>query len=123
MTKTSVSSEFTTDIASTTVAHEPGGNSLFIPSIMDMLENNWTNPFSNQPMDLLNLSTGAAATPAVTKHLLSAHTKGEEASKIHMEKLESGSGFYDPIKKLKCKHLVSCRNALFAKLLRTENWS
>ena len=51
-----------------------------------MLENNWSNPFSNQPVDLLNLTTGAAATPAVTKDLLSAHTKGEEASKIHMEK-------------------------------------
>ena len=70
---------------------------------MDMLENNWTNPFSNQPMDLMNLSTGAAAPPAVTKDLLSAHCKGEEASKIHMEKLESGSGFYDPIKKLELK--------------------
>jgi len=28
---------------------------------MDMLENNWTNPFSNQPMDLLNLSTAERA--------------------------------------------------------------
>ncbi|KAG1651429.1 hypothetical protein GQR58_027101 [Nymphon striatum] len=41
-----------------------------VKSIVDMLENNWTNPFSNQPSDL-----------------------------IHKERLESGSGFFDPIKK------------------------
>ena len=32
-----------------------------VTSIMDMLENNWTNPFLNQPMDLLNLSTAERA--------------------------------------------------------------
>ncbi|KAG1670034.1 hypothetical protein GQR58_017158 [Nymphon striatum] len=64
-----------------------------------MLENNWTNPFSNQPSDLVSLSTGAAATSAITSDLLKARSKGEEAFKIHKERLESGSGFFDPIKK------------------------
>ncbi|KAG1714540.1 hypothetical protein GQR58_001134 [Nymphon striatum] len=70
-----------------------------VKSIVDMLENNWTNPFSNQPSDLVSLSTGAAATSAITSDLLKARSKGEEAFKIHKERLESGSGFFDPIKK------------------------
>ena len=48
-----------------------------VASIVDMLENNWTNPFSNQPSDLVSLSTGAAATPAITSDLLKAKSKGE----------------------------------------------
>ncbi|KAG1676876.1 Selenocysteine lyase [Nymphon striatum] len=64
-----------------------------------MLENNWTNPFSNQPSDLVSMSTGAAATSAITSDLLKARSKGEKAFKIHKERLESGSGFFDPIKK------------------------
>ncbi|KAG1651588.1 hypothetical protein GQR58_026913 [Nymphon striatum] len=70
-----------------------------VKSIVDMLENNWTNPFSNQPSDLVSLFTGAAATSAITSDLLKARSKGEEAFKIHKERLESGSGFFDPIKK------------------------
>ncbi|KAG1678468.1 Multidrug resistance-associated protein 1 [Nymphon striatum] len=70
-----------------------------VKSIVDMLENNWTNPFSNQPSDLVSLSIGAAATSAITSDLLKARSKGEEAFKIHKERLESGSGFFDPIKK------------------------
>ncbi|KAG1713911.1 Lactosylceramide 1,3-N-acetyl-beta-D-glucosaminyltransferase [Nymphon striatum] len=45
------------------------------------------------------MSTGAAATSAITSDLLKARSKGEEAFKIHKERLESGSGFFDPIKK------------------------
>ncbi|KAG1660989.1 putative ATP-dependent RNA helicase DDX46 [Nymphon striatum] len=47
----------------------------------------------------VNMSTGAAATSAITSDLLKARSKGEEAFKIHKERLESGSGFFDPIKK------------------------
>ncbi|KAG1659940.1 Choline O-acetyltransferase [Nymphon striatum] len=70
-----------------------------VKSIVDMLENNWTNSFSNQPSDLVSLSIGAAATSAITSDLLKPRSKGEEAFKIHKERLESGSGFFDLIKK------------------------
>ena len=72
-----------------------------VMSIVDMLENNWIKPFSNQPSDLVSLSTGAAATSAIKQDMLKAHSKGEEALAVHMATLEKGSGFYDPIKKLK----------------------
>ncbi|KAG1660201.1 hypothetical protein GQR58_022123 [Nymphon striatum] len=62
-----------------------------VKSIVDMLENNWTNPFSNQPSDLVSLSTGAAATSAITSDLLKARSKGEEAFKIHKERRASVS--------------------------------
>jgi len=53
-----------------------------VTSIVDMLENNWTNPFSNQPSDLVNLATGAAAQPNVSTDLLKACEKGKEAFKF-----------------------------------------
>ena len=62
-----------------------------VTAIEDMLENNWTNPFSTQPSDLVNISTGAAATPAITKDLLSAFDKGNEAFKTFLGKLESAN--------------------------------
>ena len=76
---------------------------------------NWTNPFSNQPSDLVSLSTGAAATSTITNDLLKAHSKGEEALNIHMERLETGSGFYDPIKKLKLQTFSALQKSTVVK--------
>lgn len=48
-----------------------------VVSLIDLLENNWTNPFGNDPSDLVNISTGAVAPPEVSKDLLAAQRKGE----------------------------------------------
>jgi len=76
-----------------------------VESIVELLESNWINPFANEPSDLVCISTGAAAPPYVCSDLLKAQERGEKADKLQVERLEKGSGFYDPIKKLKLKHL------------------
>jgi hypothetical protein len=72
-----------------------------VTSILEILEGNWTNPFGNQKSDLVNISICAAAPPHVCANLLKAKDKGEEAYKMQALRLEDGSGFYEPIKKLK----------------------
>ena len=74
-----------------------------VESIVELLESSWINPFGNEPIDLVSISTGAAAPPGVCSDLLKARERGEEAYKLQAERLEKGSGFYDPIKKLKLK--------------------
>ena len=53
---------------------------------MDLLENNWTNPFAEGQTRLLNIATGAAAFADVTCDLLSAQKKGEEAHQKFQER-------------------------------------
>ena len=50
-----------------------------VKSIMELLEETWTNPFDPNPTELLCLSTGAKASPEVANHLLTAKKKGEAA--------------------------------------------
>ena len=44
-------------------------------AIVDILENDWTNPFGKDPSDLTSISTGAAATPEGCNDLLNALQK------------------------------------------------
>ena len=50
-----------------------------IKSLIDMMENNWMNPLSPHESDLVSLSTGTEAPPAVVKDLLRAFEVGEES--------------------------------------------
>lgn len=75
-----------------------------VASMVDLLENNWTNPFGPDPSDLVNLSTGAAASPDVANDLLSSRKIGEEAyQNFQKKKLETGEGFYETLTKMKLK--------------------
>ena len=56
-----------------------------VQALKDLLENNWTNPFAEGETELLNISTGAAASPDVTRDLLSAQKNGEEAHQTFQE--------------------------------------
>ena len=47
--------------------------------LIDLIENNWLNPLSPDESDLVSLSTGTMAPPAVVKDLLRALEVGEEA--------------------------------------------
>ena len=49
--------------------------------MVDLLENNWTNPFGYDPSDLVSISTGTVASPDVSTDLLAAREKGEHAYK------------------------------------------
>ena len=49
--------------------------------MVDLLENNCTNPFGYDPSDLVSISTGTVASPDVSTDLLAAHEKGEHAYK------------------------------------------
>jgi len=75
-----------------------------VQSIIELLESYWINHFANEPSDLVCISTGAAAPADVCSDLLKAQERGEKADKLQAKRLEKGSGFYDPIKKLKLKH-------------------
>jgi len=74
-----------------------------VKAVQEMLESNWMNPFDEGYSDLVSISTGLIAPPDVCKDLLSAQEKGEEAFMRFTLKLESGEGFYEPIKRLKLK--------------------
>ncbi|MCG8035008.1 MAG: hypothetical protein JAZ03_22925, partial [Candidatus Thiodiazotropha taylori] len=52
--------------------------------------------------------------------LLKARERGEEAYKLQAERLEKGSGFYDPIKKLKLKTFADMRKDTVVKGINKE---
>ena len=52
-----------------------------VASMVDLLENNWTNPFGNDPSDLVIISTGTVASPDASTDLLATREKGEHAYK------------------------------------------
>ena len=51
----------------------------YVKSLIDLMENNWLNPLSPDESDLVSMSTGTMAPPAVVKDLLGALEVGEEA--------------------------------------------
>ena len=36
-----------------------------VQSLVDLMEDNWTNPLDNEPSDLISISTGTVAIPAI----------------------------------------------------------
>ena len=54
---------------------------LDVASMVDLLENEWTNPFGNNPSDLVIISTGTVVSPDVSTDLLATREKGEHAYK------------------------------------------
>ena len=72
-----------------------------VASMVDLLENNWSNPFGNNPSDLVSISTGTVASPVVATDLLAACEKGEHAYKeSKQQRIPKGDCFHDPIKKI-----------------------
>ena len=81
-----------------------------VQALEDLLKNNWTNPFAEGQTELLNISTGAAASPDVTHDLLSAQKKGEEARQKFQEgRLEKGENFYERLPRLNLKTFDSTK--------------
>ena len=78
-----------------------------VQSLMDMLENNWIDPFNNENQELISISTGKSATPEIASDLLNANKRRELAYKEFSQKrIESSppkQKFNDSILKLKLK--------------------
>ena len=74
-----------------------------VESLIDMLENNWINPLSIEPRDLVSISTGVVAPSDICDDLLKARQRGEEAYITQASKLAEGIGFYEPIRRLRIK--------------------
>ena len=75
-----------------------------VQSLKELLEVNWTNPFKEGETELVNISTGAAASQDVAFDLLSAQKKGDDARlKFQESRLETGKNFYERIPRLKLK--------------------
>ena len=69
--------------------------------MVDLLENNWTNPFGHDPFNLVSIATGPVASPDVSTDLLAAREKGEHACKeFEQKRMQKGDCFHDPIKKI-----------------------
>ena len=67
-----------------------------VACLVDLIDNNWTNPFGSDTSDLVSTSARAVATPEVSSGLLTARKKGEEAQTVFQEQwLQRGEGFYD----------------------------
>ena len=73
--------------------------------VIDLLENSWTNPFSETPGDLAGLANGRVAPSDVTRDLLDAHQLGNAAyEKFQSERIEANPHqFHDRLPKLKLK--------------------
>ena len=81
-----------------------------VASMVDLLENNWTNHFGNDPSDLGSISTGTVASPGVSTDLLAAREKGEHAYKeFEQQRMQKGNCFHDPIKKIKLKTFTAMK--------------
>ncbi len=61
-----------------------------VKSLIDMMENNWLNPFTVEVRDLVNLSTGCVAPPDIAKDLLRANAIGEDAYDVQAAKIRFG---------------------------------
>lgn len=50
-----------------------------VTAVLDMLENNWLNPFNSTQTDIVSLSTAAVATPGVLADMERDYKTGESA--------------------------------------------
>lgn len=74
-----------------------------VESVVNLLEDTWTNPFDTNPIDLINLSTGANPSSDITDDLLSARTKGDAAyEEFQQKRIQTGqTEFFDRLPKMK----------------------
>lgn len=84
-----------------------------IKSLIDMLENNWINPFSTTNSDLMSISTGMAAPENIRNDLLKAKDYGRKAyMEFREERLETDppkTKFHDRLKKLNLKTFTNLK--------------
>ncbi|MES9881053.1 MAG: hypothetical protein ABW185_09250 [Sedimenticola sp.] len=81
-----------------------------VNSVVELLENNWIDPFDASGDDLPSISSGIAAPADVKADLLKAHAKGETAYQMFVDsRLKTGSSFYERLPKQNLKSFRSLR--------------
>lgn len=88
-----------------------------VQSLIDLMENEWVNPFSGDPTELISISTGTAAPSNVANDLLTAKDIGEAAYKqFQDDRIKSRKKpFHDPIRKLKLTRFSDVNKPKMAK--------
>jgi hypothetical protein len=78
-----------------------------VKAFVDLMENSWIDPLSDDQTELVSLSTGIVAPPDVSRDLPKAHKVGEEAyqasKKDRLEKEPPLVNFHDKMKKQNLK--------------------
>ena len=75
-----------------------------VQALVDLLENNWTNPFAEGQTRLLNIATGVAASADAARDLLLAQKKCEEVrQKFQESRLERGQNLFERLPRLNLK--------------------
>ena len=76
-----------------------------VESLVELMEENWTNPLNHNPSELVCLSTGASAPADISEDLLTAQGKGNNEylvfQEMRIEKQEIP--FFDPLPKMNLK--------------------
>ena len=75
-----------------------------VQSLVELMEDNWTDPFGH-PSEVVCLSTGATASPEISKDLITAHEQGNIAYLTFLEKRldKQEIPFFDPLPKRNLK--------------------
>ncbi|CAG9821970.1 unnamed protein product [Phaedon cochleariae] len=74
-----------------------------VTALAELLANEWTNPFDNNPSDIVHLSTGISVDESTASDLIDSETKGKIAYQEFTSRLANGEGFHKPIKKVGLK--------------------
>lgn len=81
-----------------------------VKAVVELLDNDWVNPFENQMQDMVSLSSGISASEDVKNDLLRGQELGSTAYNSFVEsRLKEGKNFYEPLKKMKLKTFSSMR--------------
>ena len=94
-----------------------------VASVEDILDNQWTNPFSPNPSDIVSLSTGKAVPMDVANDLIEAKRKGERAYEdFKRERLQPGStkSVNESVLKMKLKTFTGIKEKQKAKSSHKE---
>ena len=82
-----------------------------VQSLVELMEDNWTDPFGH-PSEVVCLSTGATASPEISKDLITAHEQGNIAYLTFLEKRldKQEIPFFDSLPKMNLKIFCTRKN-------------
>ena len=93
-----------------------------VDSLVYLMEDTWTNPFSQNPSELISISTGASVSPEVANDLLTAHKKGDAAyTDDQIQRIEGREKpFFDRLPKMQLKTFDNAHKRISRKLPNKE---
>jgi len=98
-----------------------------VQKVIELLNSSWIDPFSDEKLDIISLSSGKTAPPKVVDGLLNALQYGEDAyTKFKADRLDGSSDltagckpkFHEPLRKLRLKTFADAVNS---KVLKTAD--